>query len=54
MLSHKMDFNNIVVSIGMVFANPVTNLDYICMQIVSQGQQNKFYEHVHVLRCNPS
>ena len=25
------------------------NLDYVCMQIVSQGQRNKFYEHVHVL-----
>ena len=29
------------------------NLDYACMQIVSQGQQNKLYKHVHVLRCNP-
>ena len=29
------------------------NLDYACMQIVSQGQQNKLYEHVHDLRCNP-
>ena len=28
------------------------NLNYTCMQIVSQGQWNKFYEHVHVLRCN--
>ena len=28
------------------------NLDYVCMQIVSQGQQNKLYKHVHVLRCN--
>ena len=24
------------------------NLDYACMQIVSQGQQNKLYKHVHV------
>ena len=29
------------------------NLDYACMQIVSQGQWNKLYKHVHVLRCNP-
>ena len=31
------------------------NLNYTCMQIVSQlqGQQNKLYKHVHVLRCNP-
>ena len=29
------------------------NLDYMCMQIVSQGQWNKLYKHVHVLRCNP-
>ena len=29
------------------------NLDNACMQIVSQGQWNKFYKHVHVLRCNP-
>ena len=28
------------------------NLDYVCMQIVSQGQRNKLYKHVHVLRCN--
>ena len=28
-------------------------LDYACMQIVSQGQRNKLYKHVHVLRCNP-
>ena len=28
-------------------------LDYACMQIVSHGQQNKLYKHVHVLRCNP-
>ena len=28
-------------------------LDYTCMQIVSQGQRNKLYEHVYVLRCNP-
>ena len=28
------------------------NLDYVCMQIVSQGQQNKLYKHVYVLRCN--
>ena len=28
------------------------NLDYACMQIVSQGQQNKLYKHVNVLRCN--
>ena len=27
------------------------NLDYACMQIVSQGQWNKLYKHVHVLRC---
>ena len=24
-----------------------------CMKIVSQGQHNKLYKHVHVLRCNP-
>ena len=29
------------------------NLDYACMQIVGQGQWNKLYKHVHVLRCNP-
>ena len=29
------------------------NLDYACMQIVSQGQRNKLYKHVYVLRCNP-
>ena len=29
------------------------NLDYVCMQIISQGQWNKLYKHVHVLRCNP-
>ena len=29
------------------------NLDYVCMQIVSQVQWNKLYKHVHVLRCNP-
>ena len=29
------------------------NLDYTCMQIVSQGQWSKLYKHVHVLRCNP-
>ena len=29
-----------------------SNLDYACMQIVSQGQRNKLYKHVHVLRCN--
>ena len=29
------------------------NLDYACMQIVSEGQQNKLNKHVHVLRCNP-
>ena len=29
------------------------NLDYACMQIASQGQWNKLYKHVHVLRCNP-
>ena len=29
------------------------NLDYACMQIVSQGQQNKLYKHVYVLQCNP-
>ena len=29
------------------------NLDYMCMQIVSQGQRNKLYKHVYVLRCNP-
>ena len=28
------------------------NLDYVCMQIVSQGQQNKLYKNVHALRCN--
>ena len=31
----------------------IQNLDYVCMQIVSQGQQNKLYKHVYVLRCNP-
>ena len=29
------------------------NLDYVCMQIVSQGQRNKLYKHVYVIRCNP-
>ena len=29
------------------------NLDYACMQIVSQEQQNKLYKHVYVLQCNP-
>ena len=29
------------------------NLDWTCMQIVSQGQRKKLYKHVHVLRCNP-
>ena len=29
------------------------NLDYTCIQIVSQEQRNKLYIHVHVLRCNP-
>ena len=29
------------------------NLDYTCMQIVSQGQRNKLHKHVYVLRCNP-
>ena len=29
------------------------NLNYTYMQIVSQGQQNKLYKHVHVVRCNP-
>ena len=29
------------------------NLDYTYMQIVSEGQRNKLYKHVHVLRCNP-
>ena len=29
------------------------NLNYACMQIVSQGQQNKLYKHSYVLRCNP-
>ena len=29
------------------------NLDYTCMQTVSQGQWNKLYKHVYVLRCNP-
>ena len=28
-------------------------LDYACMQIVSQGQWNKLYKHVYVLRCSP-
>ena len=31
----------------------IPNLDYACMQIVSQGQWIKLYKHVHVLRCNP-
>ena len=30
------------------------NLDYVCMQFVSQGQWNTLYKHVYVLRCNPS
>ena len=30
------------------------NLDYACKQIVSQGQWNKIYKHVYVLRCDPS
>ena len=29
------------------------NLDYMCMQIVNQGQRNKLYKHICVLRCNP-
>ena len=29
------------------------NLDYACMQIASQGQWNKLYKHVYVLRCKP-
>ena len=29
------------------------NLDYACMQIISQGQRNKLYKLVHVLGCNP-
>ena len=29
------------------------NLDYMCMQILSKGQWNKLYKHVHVLRYNP-
>ena len=29
------------------------NLDYVCMKIVSQGQRNKLYKHIYVLRCNP-
>ena len=29
------------------------NLDYACMEIVSQGQRNKLHKHVYVLRCNP-
>ena len=29
------------------------NLDYACLQIVSEGQQNELYKHVYVLRCNP-
>ena len=33
--------------------NAHTKLEYACMQIVSQGQQNKLYKHVYVLRCNP-
>ena len=28
-------------------------LDYVCMQIVSQGQWNKLYKRVYVLGCNP-
>ena len=28
------------------------NLNYVCMQTVGQGQQNKLYEHVYVLRCD--
>ena len=31
----------------------VPNLDYTCMQIVSQAQQNKLYKHDYALRCNP-
>ena len=29
------------------------NLNYACMQIVSQGQRNKLYKDVYVLKCNP-
>ena len=29
------------------------NLDYTCMQIVSQAQRNKLCKHVYILRCNP-
>ena len=25
------------------------NLNYVCMQIVNQGQQNKLFDHVHIL-----
>ena len=28
------------------------NLNYTCMQIVSQRQRNKLYKHVYVPRCN--
>ena len=29
------------------------NLDYACIQIVSQVQWNKLYKHDHVLKYNP-
>ena len=28
------------------------NLNYVCTQIVSRGQQNELYKNVHVLRCD--
>ena len=27
------------------------NLNYVCIQIAGQGQQNKLFEYVYVLRC---
>ena len=36
---------------GMHMPNLIVRI-LACMQIVSQGQQYKLYEHVHVLRCD--
>ena len=62
--AHKIDDNKPTVQSSRVrtrrvhdacvhVRNAHANLDYVCMQIVSQGQQNKLHKNVHVLRCNP-
>ena len=38
--------------IALVYALDVSMM-HACMQILSQGQLNKLYKHVYVLRCNP-